>query len=586
MCLKSCRFPFRPALPPQAARPPFPRFWAILLLVIFKLAWCPAQPVTIINGDNTRDTWASGLAPYNVNGLGVVGLVPYHPQVTGYFCGPATMEMTLDCNAVRNNNAVIDYMLGGGTPGANPGAPAVDGPSTYIFPRNQNWTRPNYQVVNLGNGPVGVATYGVQSYMYGLIHGLYTYNSHTYYNLYAPPGTGTFLDQVTAGLNLMDGPANNAGIHNYVGYNVTAYSNPAYTNLNILNRDYANRTMAYCLLTYGIPAAALVENGQHWFCVVGVRTTKPPVLNGDYKILGFYIHDPWSGFFQANAPALLAAVKAAGKDAKGIEGLGENRYMTYAVNQGRAVGEWIDLFNISGGPPLPVYGSGLGYKFAVEPVGPAPLDNGNNGEYNSIPAPSPVLPDAPIASAEALVYATNALAADTFMSSQPGFNDGGWDVANASLVQYPTDTVGEGDWLIPYEGSGGTNDVTGFVLIDIQTGNLDESVWMNPGDTVPSLTLDEVDAMETDEFAGEYVDDNDAGNPELSINQLDPNDVVLNWAASPLYSYTLQQNTNLLTTNWVTVTNLVATEESISQVIVPTSATQQQFFRLYSTNSP
>lgn len=546
----------------------FPGLLTALFLALAQLNHAHAAAVTINNPDGTIDTWAGGLDPNIVNG-NIVNLVPYHPQVTAYFCGAATMEMTMDCDSVRNNNVVADTMLGGGAAGTDPGTVAVDGATTYIFPGNVNWTPPRFQIFNFGNGNARVPVFGVQSFMYGLVHGLYTYNGLLYNNPWVPPGQGTTLDQLAAGLNLMDSPANLAGPHNYAAYNLPP---------TVLGRDYANRTMAYCIKQYGIPAAAIVQHGGHWFCVVGVKTTAPPVLNGPYKIKGFYIHDPWSGFFDANRQRILAQF---GRQ-PGIEGMGENRYFTYAVNPARAPSEWDDEFDLSpGGAPLPFYASGVGFKFEVEPIGPAPVDTGNNGEYNSIPDPSPTLPNAPLAAADALVYATNDIAGDAYIGSQPGFNDGGWDVADATVVQYPTDTPGEGDWLIPYDGSGGTNDVTGFVLIDMQTGNLDEAVWMNPGDDVTSMSLQDVDEMETDEYAGNYLEDN-VGSPELTIQSITTNSVLINWPLSSFASFSLQQNSDLTTTNWVNVTNATSVMDGEDQVILPTTAAQS-FFRLYST---
>jgi len=149
------------------------------------------------------------------------------------------------------------------------------------------------------------------------------------------------------------------------------------------------------------------------------------------------------------------------------------------------------------------------------------------------------------------------------------------------VVQYPTDTPGEGDWLIPYDGSGGTNDVTGFVLIDMQTGNLDEAVWLNPGDDVTSMTLQDVDEMETDEYAGNYLEDN-VGSPELAIQPIATNSVLITWPLSSFASFTLQQNSDLTTANWVNVTNEAVVVDGEDEVILPATASQS-FFRLYST---
>src|ERR1700709_2643609 len=40
----------------------------------------------------------------------VAGLV-YHPQVTSYYCGSATVEMMLDNTAVRSTNPYVNFIL-------------------------------------------------------------------------------------------------------------------------------------------------------------------------------------------------------------------------------------------------------------------------------------------------------------------------------------------------------------------------------------------------------------------------------------------------------------------------------------------
>ena len=115
----------------------------------------------------------------------------------------------------------------------------------------------------------------------------------------------------------------------------------------------------------------------------------------------------------------------------------------------------------------------------------------------------------------------------------------------------------------------------------MQTGNLDEAVWMNPGDDVTSMSLQDVDEMETDEYAGNYLEDN-VGSPELTIQSITTNSVLINWPLSSFASFSLQQNSDLTTTNWVNVTNATSVMDGEDQVILPTTAAQS-FFRLYST---
>ena len=418
-----------------------------------------------------------------------------------------------------------------------------------------NWPPIVYNVNN-------IVVSGFQTFCYGLVHGLNTYNGLTYNNPYYGPGLGTSLDDLAVGLNLMDSPANLAGPHNYISY-------------NILNPDWANRTMADALWQLGIPAAATVMHGAHWVSVVGVETDVNPVANGRFTIYGFFVQDPWTGYQQANP---------FGPNGQRLPpGLAENKFCSTRINPNRAANDqlWSELFNPAGGPPLPLYGSGVGYKFEVEPVGPVTLDTGNNGEYSSVPAPSAILANAPITAAAALVIATNDLAADAFLKQQAGFTDGGWDLANATLVQYPTDGPNEGDWLLPYEGPGGTNDVTGYVLIDVETGDLDEAVWMNPGDVVLSMSLTNVETLETDEFL-EIVPDDNEGEPQLSIQNTGTNSVVLTWPPTFLTTYSVQQTTSLLPANWVTMPVITTTNLAGQiQAVVPVLPGQtQSFYRL------
>jgi hypothetical protein len=520
------------------------RFYATLLIGGLQISALHAQPVFNVNPDGTISTWASGGAPD--------GHVVYHPQVTAFFCGAATMEMELDCTAIRSGNLVINEMLGAGVAGAVPGAAVVDGAPKPVFPGRFTWTPPGFTII----GGVSVPTSGVQSFIYGLVHGINTWNGLTYLNPYYPLGLGTSLDDVAAGLNLMD-----STVHNYASYNVG-------------NIDYANRTMAAALANpiLGIPAAATVQHGAHWICVVGVKTDVKPVLNGKFTILGFYVQDPWTGYQKVNPN---------GPNGKALPpGLAENKFCGYKVNAKRVAGpqDWDGLFNLAGGPPLPLYGAGLGYKFEVEPIGPEALDNGDGGLYTSIPAPSPILADAPLTAAEAQVIGANDIAADTYISSQAGFSNGTWNVSDATLVQYPTDGPNEGDWLVPYEGAGGASDVTGFVLIDMETGDLDEAVWMDPGDAVPSMTLADVDTMETDEYDGIFPDDN-AGEAQLNIQLNTPDTVLLSWQDSDLITYSLQQTSSLSPTNWMTLTNTPTVVSNIDEVILPISALKS-FYRL------
>jgi hypothetical protein len=117
-------------------------------------------------------------------------------------------------------------------------------------------------------------------------------------------------------------------------------------------------------------------------------------------------------------------------------------------------------------------------------------------------------------------------------------------------------------------------------MIDIETGNLDEALWMNPGDVVPSLTLEDIEAMETDEFAGEFINDNNIA-PQLNIQPTSTNTVVLSWSAEGFISFSIQTASSLDTTNWVTLTNEPTPIGATNQVILPVSA-KHLYYRLVS----
>ncbi len=472
------------------------------------------------------DTFAPGSNPD--------GHVPYHAQVTSYFCGAASMEMQLDCDAVRNNNPLMNTLLNGAD-----GVPVPMGfpPPPITFQGNQ-------------------VVAGGQTYIYGLVHGLNTFNGITYRNLFWPPGAGTDAFALQSGLNLMDSPlVGSPGQHNYISYNT-------------FNGPRASRTIASAIAQY-VP----------WI------TDIPALPNMQYVINGFYVNDPWDGWVAANPLVINPRTGQPALDRNGnvilqSPGLAENEWIAYRgdlrADGTRRLSEWFKLFNPSGNQPgVPLALSGAGYKFEVEPQGPEPLDDGT---YDSIPPTPPEL-SSPLTAAQALAYATNDLAAKPYMANQPGFHNGNWDVANAMLVKYSDDESSDGDWCIPYEGSGGTNDVTGSVLIDEMTGALDEVIWLNPGDVVPSMTLAQLDTMEMDEYAGIGPEDN-IGDPQLSIQTGPTNSIVLTYPVSTSFSYFLQQNSQPGSTNWVAVTNDPVIVSNQNQVTLPIPATGNVLFRL------
>ncbi|PWU15934.1 MAG: hypothetical protein C5B50_14590 [Verrucomicrobia bacterium] len=542
---------------------------AAVVLLAFQVWTVCGQPVVRNNLNGTFDIWAAGSDPR--------GLPPYHPQVTMYFCGAATMEMELDCNVIRSQNAPIDYMLRAGMAvPPNPAAAVVDGAPRNSLPVNVNWF--NWPPIHFTGNQVDA---GAQTFIYGLVHGLNTYNGLTYMNPSYRPGMGTSLDDIAVGLNLMDSPGNGAGPHNYVAYNVVPPALDLATRLRY--QDWANRTMVAGLRQLGIPAAAMVQSGAHWICVIGVQTNQDPgnpVVNPGYKIYGFWIRDPATGY--------LAANPMFDKHNKRIWGLGALKFLSTKINPRRFLAAqteedfWEFQFDPASGPLFPLFGFGFGFKFEVEPIGPIALDTGNNGQYNSIPDPSPILTNAPLSAAQALVIASNTVAGESFLAQDQGFTNGTWDVANAMIVQHPTDGTNEGDWFIPYEGAGGTNQVLGYAMVDMETGDVDEIVWMNPDDTVPSMTLADSEAAVYDESNGIGLGDN-MEEPQLTISATRTNSVVLSWTdpsvGTNAFAFSLQQTLSLSSTNWMTLTNKPNNVGGVNQIELPVSGVSS-FFRL------
>ncbi len=374
---------------------------------------------------------AGGLFPWSAHALDTFapgsnpdGHVVYHAQVTSYFCGAASMEMELDCNAVRNNNPLINTLLNGAD-----GIPVPMGfpPPPITFQGNQ-------------------VIAGGQTYIYGLVHGLNTFNGFTYLNLFWPPGAGTDANALQFGLNYMDSPVvGSPGQHNYVSRNT--FNGPA-----------ASRTIACAIAQYGIAAIVGVHSGAHWISVVGVDSDVVPALNMPFTINGFYVNDPWDGWVAANPVVINPRTGQPARDRNGniilqTPGLAENEWIAYRgdlrADGTRRLSEWFKLFNPSGAQPgVPFPLGAAGYKYEVEPQGPEPEDTSS---FDSIP-PNPPELTTPLTAAQALVYATNDLAAKPYMANQPGFHNGNWDVANAMLIKYSDDESSDGDWSIPYEG--------------------------------------------------------------------------------------------------------------------------------------
>jgi hypothetical protein len=452
--------------------------------------------------------FASPLLAAAVVGLGASGVHAaqiiinggYHAQVTDHWCGSASLEMMLDVPTVRTNNATVNSLLN-----ATDGATVAFGDPAPII-----------------NNVTHQVTFGAQSFLYGLNHGTnFAFsgaNSQSYFNPFWPVGRGTDTPGVVADLNILDSTASAQGLgfgnHNYQGYSTA----PTLTGGAI-----ASRTIANALSDYSIPAVTAVESGAHYITTYGVSTNGAPGNGNNYTINGFYIHDPWTGYAYSQALAGNIAPASASW------GLGWNTYLRYGVDldpvNGRAItlpngnvvlgrlAPWFQIFNPSGPQPGagPTY-AGTGVRFVVDPQGPESIDTGNLGSDDSIPT----LPDlsSEISASTADSDAISNLAADPTLSTEPGLIGGSFDSTDELLMPQPGDSSSEGDWLVPYDGSGGINDVTGAVMIDANTGVIDEATWIDPAtDGTSSITLAQLDQMFTDQSNGIYPNDNSVPEP-------------------------------------------------------------------------
>jgi hypothetical protein len=433
----------------------------------------------------------------------------YHAQVTNFFCAAASTEMALDTPAVTGANVPVSQLIAAG-----------DG---NLYPANTGYPLAGIQVQN----GVGTVTAGsAQAFIYGLNHGLNTVNGVGYYNPYSPPGVGTDSQGIDFDMNMLDNPnANGAanptypfGTHQYAGY-------------NLFNQGLANRTIANAISQYSVPAVAAVNSGAHAISVYGVNTTGAIAPNQNYVINGGYVHDPWTGWAVAEQnggnfnPALL--------NNNGGLGLGYNTYLRYGFDNDPANGPvtqlpngnevavnqlapWTRIFNVSGPqltPSLQYFN--YGYKFEVEPQGPELPDTGDPAGDYGLPAAPAELGSAISAAGTADTDALSDLAADPTLQSDVEIPGGNFDVADAQFMQTPNDIGSEGDWLIPYDGSGGTNDVEGAVMIDAETGVIDEATWIDPSNSseIP-YTLSQIDTMFQDQEAGDLPVDNVTNLPE------------------------------------------------------------------------
>jgi hypothetical protein len=406
----------------------------------------------------------------------------YHAQVTDYFCGAASMEMMLDTPLTTNP------LL----PNLNPN-PSYNPNVVDLLTPGDGGTSPPSPFPLLSPPPAGS-----QASIYSLVHGgsygnLGAFNAYTVYNNPAY-GPGTDPIGFAAGLNAIDNSTNpnnaavsavfanpgNNGNHQYAAYGGSGTFPPI-----VAAGLAASNTVAGALLTYGVPASVSINNGGHWIDVNGVSTT---TVGPTTYINGFFVRDPWTGYALAQNQTNL--------------GLGANTYLRYGydqfANNTTRIGGWFNYFTPATNTANAGYGPG--YTIEVEPQGPELPDYGN--DYNLLPT---ISGNSDINGTQALGDAIADLADTAGLSGEVGFEHGSFDGSHEMEKSMPGDTSTEGDWLVPYDGSGGVNDVTGFVLIDEDSGVIDQATWLDPSDGPASMTLAQIDAM----FASEALGDAD-----------------------------------------------------------------------------
>ncbi len=432
----------------------------------------------------------------------VQGLV-YHAQVTSYYCGSATVEMMLDNNPVRQNNAFLNYILNPANApdpapasfvNVIPGQDATFGTIPFNGVNNAGKSiHPTFAPVVIpglnGGNPVSAVTYGPQLAIYDFAHGAGTFvpiagpnagSTLSYFNPFQPWGSGSGINGQQYELNVFDNS------------NVGGTGSHAFTAYNLASRNAASRTIANAIGDYGVPAGGVFYNGAHAMAVTGVRTDAQPGRGLAYTIKGFYLADPWHGY-------------AAKKGLVGKQlGLGEHEYVTNVPELGVALPKWQDIFTASGGEPGEgAYASGVGYKFVVEPQGPELPDDGT---FDSTPLPAPpLLTD--LNATTALTTAQSILATDPDLSTKYGLSGGGFDGSNMTLL----DPATENDWFIPYE-RGGV--YTGAFLLSAHYGILEEANWDDLGDLPTSLADLEQEYQGIED--GYHPDDNPVSIPEAS----------------------------------------------------------------------
>jgi hypothetical protein len=466
----------------------------------------------IINRVKSDWSWAAVvLAVCLAGGTNVYGqpvidtIIPnnYHYQVYNNWCGSASIEMMLDCPAVTGANTWLS---------TSSFADALAVPAGGL--------RPTPTFNNIGG--INYVANNMQAFIYGLNHGANTFNGQGYSNPYVPYGVGTDSAGVVFDLQMIDNPGVNGsfgpafGSHAYSGYNY-------YLSNTALAGAAATRTIANCMADYHVPAQLVVQNGAHSIIANGVETVGQPGTpgitagaTGQYTITYVEVSDPWTGY-ALQQPASANGTLGLGFNTwlrYGYDVLGNGQGIAYIRPDGTIIpnarpGIWFNYFNVSPGQLSNGFTS-PGYKFTVEPQGPESLDSGDPAHDGSLPAPPPLLPSPITNSSGAVSYAGSDIAADSTLASDLSLMGTGGGVdsnpADDMLLQLPG-MQGDGDWLVPYDGSGGTNDVQGALLIDQDTGVIDEATWLSPSDGIQNLSLSQLDAMINDQVSGNAPND-------------------------------------------------------------------------------
>jgi hypothetical protein len=444
----------------------------------------------------------------------------YHYQVTDHYCASASIQMVLDCLAVRSTNPFVNQMLNApqtfaSWPLFNPNPPPQ--PTYTGGPLSNVATNPQVAIYNNIHGRLNAT--------FTPVHGPNTGIPLLYNNPFTPwPVAGSDNNAIAFSLNQFDNPNfGGEGNHAYQANNFA--SNLAVPNLAAA--DAASRTIANAIQSYDVPAQATVNYGRHSVAVTGFQTIGTPQRNQPYTILGFHVSDPWVGYIDQE--------KAAGRPVPQGALLGSTHgFLRYGykltnnpavapiavpgVGVVRAIpNDWFKSFTPAPGQigtvPNAAYGavnmSFPGYKFVVEPLGPELPDDEAGGTVESFPDFALPLADPVDTPAEALAHAISELSA-THLDDEFGLSNGNFDTLDHVTL---FDPGGEADWLVPYLRDG---EYTGAVLIDSETGILEQATWRDSLDEF-DFTLDDLFARYTDYYNGVLPDDNPVPEPTVAV---------------------------------------------------------------------